>query len=74
MHSVERLFATLIRNSGIKNDVLYFGPMGCQTGYCLFARNACHDGVIAAVKETLEQIITYDGPMLGKSEIECGNL
>ena len=33
MHSVEHMFATLVRNSEINNDVVYFGPMGCQTGF-----------------------------------------
>ena len=36
MHSVEHLLATALRNSYLKDDVIYFGPMGCQTGYyCL---------------------------------------
>ena len=32
MHSVEHLIATLLRNSAQKDAVIYFGPMGCQTG------------------------------------------
>ena len=34
MHSVEHLIATLLRNSEDKEAVIYFGPMGCQTGCC----------------------------------------
>ena len=33
MHSVEHLFATFVRNSEIRDSVIYFGPMGCQTGF-----------------------------------------
>ena len=33
MHSAEHLFATLLRNSQQKDAVIYFGPMGCQTGF-----------------------------------------
>ena len=33
MHSVEHIIATLLRNSAQKDAVIYFGPMGCQTGF-----------------------------------------
>lgn len=73
MHSVEHLFATFVRNSEIGSDVLYFGPMGCQTGFYLLVKNACHDTVRRIVTSVLEQIINYNGQMFGESEIECGN-
>jgi S-ribosylhomocysteine lyase len=73
MHSTEHLFATLIRNSDIKEDVIYFGPMGCQTGYYLLVRNAEHEKVLEEIKKVLQDIIDFDGDMPGKSEIECGN-
>lgn len=38
MHSVEHMFATCVRNSEIADDVVYFGPMGCQTGFYLVVR------------------------------------
>lgn len=73
MHSLEHMFATLIRNSKIKDDVIYFGPMGCQTGFYLLVRNADNSRVIEIIKKTLGDISVYDGEMPGKSEIECGN-
>lgn len=73
MHSVEHLFATFVRNSEIGSDVLYFGPMGCQTGFYLLVRNAGHNTIRRVVIKILEQIINYDGKMFGESEIECGN-
>ncbi len=73
MHSFEHLFATFMRNGKLKNDVIYVGPMGCQTGFYLLVRNAEHKSVIAEVKAVLRAIVDYDGEMPGASEIECGN-
>lgn len=73
MHSVEHLFATFIRSSAIGGDVLYFGPMGCQTGFYLLVRGRKPEAVLAAVKDTLQSILSYDGPMFGASQKECGN-
>lgn len=73
MHSLEHMFATLVRNSEIKEDIIYFGPMGCQTGFYLLVRNADDEKVISTIKKTLNDIIEYSGEMPGMSEIECGN-
>lgn len=73
MHSVEHMFATYIRNSKIKDDVIYFGPMGCQTGFYLLVRNADNRIVFDAVCETLDKIINHTGEIFGKSRKECGN-
>lgn len=73
MHSLEHLFATFIRNSEIADDVIYFGPMGCQTGFYLLVRNADNKKVIKVIKKVLGDIVNYDGEMPGNSEIECGN-
>ena len=73
MHSTEHLFATFIRNSEIANQVVYFGPMGCQTGYYLLIRNAENKKMIEIIKQILVDIINYTGEMPGKSERECGN-
>ncbi len=73
MHSFEHLFATFMRNSGLSENVIYVGPMGCQTGFYLLVRNACHKEVLDEVKAVLEKISVYDGEMPGASEVECGN-
>jgi len=73
MHSFEHLFATFMRNGKLKDDVVYVGPMGCQTGFYLLMRNAEHKAVIDEVKRVLGEIARYDGEMPGSSEIECGN-
>ena len=73
MHSVEHMFATLVRNSEIKDDVIYFGPMGCQTGFYLLVRNADDDKVIGITLDILKKIIDFNGEIFGNSRIECGN-
>lgn len=73
MHSVEHMFATFIRNSSIRDDVIYFGPMGCQTGFYLLIRNADHRQVLETVKQVLRDILAYEGPVFGASRKECGN-
>ena len=73
MHSFEHLFATFMRNGCLKENVIYVGPMGCQTGFYLLVRNAEHKSVISEVKRVLAAIVEYDGEMPGASEIECGN-
>ena len=40
MHSLEHLFATYIRNGALSSQIVYFGPMGCQTGFYLLVRDA----------------------------------
>lgn len=73
MHSVEHMFATYVRASEIGDDVIYFGPMGCRTGFYLLVRNAKNDKVLQIVTETLKKIIFHDGEMFGASREECGN-
>lgn len=73
MHSFEHMFATYVRNSELSDSVLYFGPMGCQTGFYLLMRNADNKTVLDLVIDTLKKIIDHKGVMFGESEIECGN-
>lgn len=73
MHTFEHLFATYVRNSSIKERVIYFGPMGCQTGFYLLIRNASDEETASVIMETLEKIIAHEGEVFGASEIECGN-
>ena len=73
MHTLEHMFATYVRNSEISDDVIYFGPMGCQTGFYLLVRNADNGKVLEITKKVLSDIISHDGDVFGNSEIECGN-
>lgn len=71
MHTFEHMFSTYIRNSSL--EVIYFGPMGCATGFYLLVRNADNDRVLCETKAALDKIINHTGPVFGASEIECGN-
>ena len=73
MHSLEHMFATYIRNGSLKDSVIYFGPMGCQTGFYLLIRNADHDEVLRQIRLSLCKIIAHEGKVFGASSRECGN-
>ena len=75
MHSVEHIIATLLRNSPQRDAVIYFGPMGCQTGfYFLFdSRRLTDQQAVELVKTVFAQGAAYAGEMPGKSPAECGN-
>lgn len=73
MHSLEHMFATLVRNSSAGEKIIYFGPMGCQTGFYLLIRDTDHRQNLELVKDTLLSIMEYHGEMPGASEVECGN-
>ena len=75
MHSAEHLIATLLRNSAEKDAVIYFGPMGCQTGFYFLFDNrllSC-EGAIDLLKEVFAAAADFQGEMPGKSPAECGN-
>lgn len=73
MHSLEHLFATYVRNSDMGSRVIYFGPMGCQTGFYLLVRNADNKETLRIVKETLRKIVDHIGAVPGAKREECGN-
>ena len=73
MHSLEHMFATYARNSEVADKVVYFGPMGCQTGFYFLVKDLEPRQVFELTKKILEQIIAYEGSVFGASAIECGN-
>lgn len=73
MHSVEHMLATFLRNSEIASDVIYFGPIGCQTGFYLLVRNADNAKVLSVLKDCLSKTLAHTGSVFGASSKECGN-
>lgn len=73
MHSVEHMFATYVRSSAIGDKIIYFGPMGCQTGFYLLVRDADNSEVLSVVIDALGKIVKHDGEMFGAVRRECGN-
>ncbi len=73
MHSVEHMLATYLRNGEIAENVIYFGPMGCQTGFYLLTRNLSPERVRKALLVALRSVLTHSGEMFGNTRQECGN-
>ncbi len=73
MHSCEHMLATYLRNSPLKDDIIYFGPMGCQTGFYLLVRNADDASVLETLKTACRDVLAHEGEVFGNSSVECGN-
>ena len=73
MHSLEHMFATYIRNSDISDSVIYFGPMGCRTGFYLLVRDLAPQKVLDEVIKVLDLIAYHSTEMFGATRKECGN-
>ena len=73
LHTIEHLFATFLRNSKFSENIIYFGPMGCRTGFYLLVRNLSEENTVALLKEVLDLSINFEGEIPGSSKIECGN-
>ena len=73
IHSLEHMFATYVRNSTIGDKIIYFGPMGCQTGFYLLVRNESNEKVLETVKNVLMNILNHKGEIFGNTREECGN-
>lgn len=75
LHSVEHVIATLLRNSPQKDAVIYFGPMGCQTGfYFLFdGEKLSNSNAVRLLQRVFTAAAKFDGAMPGASARECGN-
>lgn len=75
IHAIEHLAATYLRNDIIwKDAVLYFGPMGCRTGfYLLMAGNLTPQTVLPLVHRCFKYIVEYEGEIPGASARDCGN-
>lgn len=73
MHTIEHLFATFARNSEWKDKVIYFGPMGCRTGFYFLLRDDNYEAAIHLIQEIFQQIAEYQGEVPGTKPEECGN-
>lgn len=75
MHTIEHLGATFLRSSDkYKDELIYFGPMGCFTGIYILMKNDLESkDIVEMVTEMFEFISTYDGEIPGNQAIDCGN-
>ena len=75
VHTIEHLAATFLRNGPAwKDRVLYFGPMGCRTGfYLLLSGDLSSQDVLPLVTDCFRFIRDYRGEVPGASPRDCGN-
>ncbi len=75
MHTIEHLAATYLRNEPQwKDKVLYFGPMGCRTGfYLLLAGSRTSREVLPLVQDCFRFVANFSGDVPGASAMDCGN-
>ena len=72
-HTIEHIGATLLRNGKYKEHIIYFGPMGCMTGFYLITRDLDFSTVRMIVKDVFNQIASWDQDIPGAKIEECGN-
>lgn len=74
LHTIEHLGATFLRNGEYSSDIVYFGPMGCRTGFYLvmFGELSSAD-VLPLVLDMCEFILGFEGDIPGATARECGN-
>ena len=73
IHTLEHLFATFVRNSEFKDNIIYFGPMGCRTGFYFLTTGMTHGEALKLTQEALAFIEGFEGDVPGVSAVECGN-
>ena len=74
IHTLEHLFATYVRNSSFKDNVVYFGPMGCRTGFYFITTDKINKAdAVELTKAALEFCASFEGKVPGVSAEECGN-
>lgn len=72
MHTIEHLMATVLRNGEFAQNIIYFGPMGCRTGFYLLLRNTDLENAKKLVKNAVKDSLKLDF-IPGNKKIECGN-
>lgn len=74
IHTIEHLGATFLRNHKVYKDrVLYFGPMGCRTGFYFLTRGIGEADAIALMRDALAFTAAFEEEIPGASAVECGN-
>lgn len=74
LHTIEHLGATFLRESKWKNDVVYFGPMGCRTGCYLVMRSTLtSEEMWPVVEKMCRHILDFEGEIPGATAQCCGN-
>ena len=74
IHTIEHLGATFLRNSNQSENIIYFGPMGCRTGFYLVMFGLLESiDIYGLIISLCDFIINFEGEIPGATPIECGN-
>ena len=74
LHTIEHLAATYLRNCERKNEIIYFGPMGCRTGcYIVMFGDLNSEDIFDMVVDMCNFIIAFEGEIPGARPEQCGN-
>lgn len=75
LHTIEHLAATFLRNHPTwKNEIIYWGPMGCCTGNYLIVKGELSSrDILPLMIETFEFIRDFEGDIPGATPRDCGN-
>lgn len=72
LHTIEHLLATVLRNSEKKDDIVYFGPMGCRTGFYLLTLRLSYEETLTLLKKSIPVALALE-EVPGSKREECGN-
>lgn len=74
LHTLEHLIATCLRSSDRADEVIYFGPMGCRTGfYLILADTVSREEALRLTREAFAFAAAFEGQIPGARRRECGN-
>lgn len=74
LHTIEHLCATFLRNCAQKDEIVYFGPMGCRTGcYIVVFGDKTPQDILGLVLEMCDFVIAFEGQIPGATAEQCGN-
>ena len=74
VHTIEHLGATFLRNHpDFGSKTIYFGPMGCRTGFYLLTRGLTPAQALELTVDSFRFMAAFEGDIPGASEVECGN-
>jgi len=72
-HTWEHILATAIRNGELGSGTIYFGPMGCLTGFYLILKGVPSAAAIAEIRRVVAFLRDFEGEIPGSRRVECGN-
>lgn len=74
LHTIEHMGATYLRNCSIKDQIVYFGPMGCRTGcYLVMFGDLSPEDIYDLIIDLCDFVLNYEGAIPGATPQECGN-